>query len=243
MLESRSRLEFQTAFATIEAIDAARDQKEVLGLLAGSLIRYGLTAFVVSGLPDPTEAAQPNIILNGWPPEWYERYVQEGFYQDDPCARHCLTTPHPFAWTDIPKQRLKSARARRIVNEAAEFRLTDGFCVPIHSSRGTGGISAAGSEIDLSPSARHTIHLVSVYAYAAAERRGSASEKHVRCLSDRERQVLTCFAMGNTIEDVSEELALSGHTVIQYLRNVRLKLATRNTAHSVAEAIRRREIF
>jgi LuxR family transcriptional regulator, quorum-sensing system regulator BjaR1 len=227
----------------IEAIDSASGPKQIVGFTAGSLLRYGITAFVDAYLPNPDLSPSPEILLNGWPPEWYERYVGEHFYKDDPIVRHCLASTVPFAWSEIPAERFRSARARETRMAAAEFRLTDGFCVPIHGPQGGAGVLTAGHHLDLSAASRRAIHIIAIYAHTAAERGRFYPGQTPRALSDRERDVLSLVAHGRTIQDVSEDLTLSEHTVVQHLRNIRRKLKTRNTVHSVAEALRRREIM
>ena len=49
-------------------------------------------------------------------------------------------------------------------------------------------------------------------------------------------------ACGKTAKDVGQILGISEFNVQAHLRSVREKLGTRNNAHSVVEALRRREI-
>lgn len=61
-------------------------------------------------------------------------------------------------------------------------------------------------------------------------------------LTGREREVLTVLATGATVEDISNELALSRHTVKTHLRNAVRRLGARHRAHAIAIALREGEI-
>jgi len=61
-------------------------------------------------------------------------------------------------------------------------------------------------------------------------------------LTHRERDVLRWLAEGKTVDVTGLLLGISPHTVGEHIKNIRRKLNTLNTAHSVAEAIRRGEL-
>ena len=61
-------------------------------------------------------------------------------------------------------------------------------------------------------------------------------------LTPRERDVLRWLAEGKTVEITALLLGISPHTVGEHLKNIRRKLNTLNSAHSLAEAIRRGEL-
>ena len=60
-----------------------------------------------------------------------------------------------------------------------------------------------------------------------------------RPLSDREREVVTAVALGESIDEIAERLGLSPETVRTHLRNLRQKLGARNRPHAVALALKR----
>lgn len=61
-------------------------------------------------------------------------------------------------------------------------------------------------------------------------------------LSPREREVLTCLAIGATGWQIATELTISPETVRTHLRNVLTKLGARTRPHAVALALQRGEI-
>jgi DNA-binding CsgD family transcriptional regulator len=63
-----------------------------------------------------------------------------------------------------------------------------------------------------------------------------------RALTDRERQVLTLVALGNTGLEIAAELYLSPATVQSHVNNALLKLNARNRSHGIAIAMSAGEI-
>lgn len=72
--------------------------------------------------------------------------------------------------------------------------------------------------------------------------RRTASPDAERRLSDREREVLTLVAEGNTNEEIADRLALSAETVRTHIRNAMRKLGAHSRAHAIVIALRNEEI-
>jgi len=59
-----------------------------------------------------------------------------------------------------------------------------------------------------------------------------------QCLSDREREVLSLIALGDSYQEVAAKLHLSAETVRNYTRSAREKLGARSRAHAITLALR-----
>ncbi|GLS36874.1 LuxR family transcriptional regulator [Mesorhizobium tianshanense] len=184
-----------------------------------------------------------HILVNGWPGEWYEHYMAAGYYRHDPCATLCRGAIEPFLWRDV-YHGLTNSNARRVMDEAKEFGLRDGICIPIQDAFGDPAcVTVAGSEIDLAPAARCTIHALARHAYSAAERLiGNSRRQPRQKLSEREREILQWVAGGKTAWEVSRILGISENTVTTHQRNIKQKLNAANVVHAIVEAHRRHEI-
>jgi len=88
---------------------------------------------------------------------------------------------------------------------------------------------------------RNMVRLLSFYVCEAIER-GDKKRLQVAQLTVRERDVLTWVAVGATGPEIAVTLGISEYTVADHLKNARLKLGTRNNAHSVAVALRTGQI-
>ncbi|AZO41410.1 LuxR family transcriptional regulator [Mesorhizobium sp. M7D.F.Ca.US.005.01.1.1] len=230
-------------FEATALMDSAMSIKEIIRQLRARIQNYGYVACLITNLPNPsTGALDEHILVNGWPADWYNHYMTAKHYRHDPCAALCRTAMAPFLWSDVSRGRT-DANARRVMDEAAEFGLRQGICIPIQCPSGeNAAVTLAGSELDLTPSARCTVHALARHAYSAAHRLVGGLRKHKQRLSKRECEILQWVAAGKTAWEVSRILCISACTVNTHLRNVRQKLDTANIVQAIVEAVRRHEI-
>lgn len=237
--------EVDDAFQAISDFEDLGSAESIVARLAGYLCRYGFSSFLVTGLPAQCERLEPHILLNNWPAGWYRRYTEANLYRFDPCVRHCFETIEPFIWSELPPSLVAEPAARRVMDEAAEFGLRHGLCVPLHDVYGFQSVvTMAGDEVDLPAGRRRMVHLTSLYAYGAADRisRSRSPERSRELLTERECEVLRWTAAGKGAWDIGQILGISELTVKDHLKNVRRKLGTVNTVQAVVEALRRRQI-
>lgn len=231
------------AFDLMDEIDRLEDENAIRGRLAVLLSACGFEHFVVARLPQPRENIGPAMLLKHWPLAWQRRYDRYGYYQYDPASRHCFETIEPFLWSDLHTDPHVDPMGHRVMQEAAEHGLKEGLCIPINDAKGFQAVvSMAGETIELPPKAKRAIHLLSIYAYSAAERLSNGSRPAVIRLSARERDVLSYMANGMTAAQVGTALTISESTVMTHLRKAKEKLGTRTLTHTVVEAMRQSQI-
>lgn len=232
-------LRVDEVFTLIDEFHRVSDPLEITRSVAKVGSRFGLTAFVLAGLPDEAQQLSESILLDAWPRAWLARYLEAGHLSHDPCARHCWTSSEPFTWTEISPKLLAEPRAMQVLNEAGEHGFTGGLCIPLHTLDGLRGLSFAGDRIELPPGSRRMLTILAVYACAAAERasRGKDEQRPVARLTLREREVLRWIAVGKTVDEIGDILNVSAHTVTEHLRKVRVKLDAANTTHALVKAL------
>jgi LuxR family quorum sensing-dependent transcriptional regulator len=231
-------------FDAVQRIDQAAGPEVILAELCACLPRYGFTAGLMTKLPVPHDKRWfEQIMVNHWPSDWYERYNAQGHYRHDPCAERSRRTVDPFFWSDLASQP-SAMRSTLVMQEAAEFGLRQGLCVPIHSPFALPSVvTVCGEFIRLPPATIHVIQTLAVHAFRAIERMVSQKlELGAPILSEREREILQWTGAGKTAWEISCILGISLHTVNTHLKNVRQKLGAANMVHSVVEALRRHEI-
>lgn len=186
-------------------IDAANAPAEVLEELLATLRPFGFRHLLITGLPLPQLGSwQREILCDGWPMEWLEHYLASGHFSEDPCASRCRAVGQPFVWSDLSTTGM-SAGQLRVMGEAAEFGLCNGFCVPIHEPRRVPAVvTAAGERIELLPEDGPILETLCVHAFRALRRMHDGGAQPVEVnLTDREREVLTWIAAGKAAEDVA----------------------------------------
>lgn len=231
-------------FAAASQIDSATNVREIVERLRTHIAGYGYEACLITELPhQDTGSLNEHILLNGWPVAWYRHYLAAGHYRHDPCAALCRTAVGPFVWSDV-RRRLIDLNACQVMDEAEEFGLRDGICVPIEVPFGDpAAVTIAGRQIDLAPEVRCSVHALARHAYSAALRLASPIHRTSgRRLSGRERELLRWVAAGKTAWEASQILGISESTVNTHLRNIRQKLDAANIVHAIVQALRRREI-
>lgn len=224
----------------IETLQQQRSAETIRATLSRALAARGFDSFIISGIPDRGQDVRPFVLLSGWPAEWFERYASLGYVQFDPVARHCLATAEPFEWGLAPYDRESDLPARRVVEEAAAFGMTDGLCVPIHMETGLhGGVSFVGDTAGMTRQVRLELHMLALYAHARLRGlREEAARPPRRAITAREAEVLKWAAAGKTACEIATITGLSERTVNQHCLNAQVKLGTRNRTQTVVEAIR-----
>ena len=150
----------------IEDIQQQTSSNAIMDIMNRAIANYGFERFIVSGLPDPGMDVRPFVLLSGWQDEWYERYTGLGYVHLDPVARHCFSTTLPFDWSEAPYDRENDIAARRVMEEAREFGMDEGFCVPVHMEGGMQGVvSLVGNPDHLDEKQRFELHLLSLYVH------------------------------------------------------------------------------
>lgn len=207
--------------------------------LQGHLALHGFTDLLITGLPVPQDRHWHREILGaGWREEWYRRYIDQGHFQHDPCVARCRNGAFPFLWSDLQPE-LMSPRARLVMDEAREFAMRDGLCVPIHIPyRGPAVVTAAADRIDLAPGIRPLVESLCLKAFQSICRiEGLLLNEAGPMLGPREAEVLQWSAAGKSAEEIGIILALSTYTVQSHLRHIREKLGANNVSRAVSKAM------
>jgi LuxR family quorum sensing-dependent transcriptional regulator len=234
----------RVAFDLIDEFDRLRTADEVMARLSKVLSKFGYTAFLITGVPEPPQRVEPYFLLNGWPESWAKLYGERNYYLDDPVAAWCRRSINPFEWSEAPYDAERCPRAAEVMNVATDFGMKQGFLVPVVRGNGFHAcVTMAGSCPDFEPRAKRAIHLVSLYAHAKVVAFLGLSEASRRAaLTDREREVLAWTAVGKSSWDISIILGISERTVNWFIANAARKLDAVNRTQAVVNAIRAGEI-
>jgi len=231
-------------FGIISELDATRSPERVIEIFRVVLEIYGLHNFLITGLPVPHDGAWHRAILcDGWPHEWFVRYQSESHFLHDPCAARSRVAAEPFLWHQLPADGL-TARGRLVMDEAAEFGMKDGLCVPIHIPlTGPAVVTAASERIEIPPDALPLIETLCVHTFRKLSNFESKGDNEGTApLTPRERELLQWSAHGKSTDDIACILGVTTNTVESHQRNIRNKLDAINVAHAIVKALRRQEI-
>jgi LuxR family quorum sensing-dependent transcriptional regulator len=228
------------AIATIRALD---DPQAVQEHFARAVSGYGIEFFACTQLPRPGESLSSLVLGGIWPSEWTLRYISHDYILRDPVVAEVFRTLYPFDWTELGTRPSLATPARRIMAEAAEFGLRQGFTVPLHGMEGeTAVVSMAGRTCALDdPRAGAELHLLSIYTHARLRELHcppAPIDQAIRPrLSPREQECLHWVAEGKSDWEIGEILSLSEHTVHSYIESAKRKFDVTTRIQAVVRAL------
>ena len=234
----------RAAFDFVDDIARLSDQRLLMDRFDRELNGYGFHAWLISSLPNPGERAGSLAMLNGWPQGWTDLYTRLNLIQNDPMVAHCLRSTAPFEWRDAPYDPLSNLKAKEVMDRATDFRMKEGFCVPIHTSDGYQAVvTMAGERLELAGKVRRALNLMALYAYGKAiELCAPTRFPAPRLLTKREREVLQWTAVGKTSWEISQILGVAESTITAHIKAAAAKFAAPNRVATVVAALRRGEI-
>ena len=213
--------------------------------LADVVIRYvepfGATNLLAGTMPQAGATKRQqigHILINAWPNDWSARYFSMNYLFKDPTIQLVRHGVEQFCWNGEEVAQYRSGS--KIMGEAADFGLKEGFTVSLPSLEGDHvGFSIAGERLDLSPESKKNLALVASFAiYRALQIRRTLQRVGIPKLTKRETEVLQLAAAGWQERLIAERLGISDHAVDKYMRSCRDKLGSRNTNQAIASALR-----
>src|SRR3712207_6708488 len=230
-------------FEFVEVCETLTSVEAVMRAIRPIVADLGFSSFILTGLPLLNRPLEPLVLLASWPSGWIERYSSQNYFEVDPVGQNVLATSSPFLWGDAPYRKDRTLSGR-MMGEAAEFGLRDGFCVPIYSATGwqSAFSFAHDRKVDAGPKELAAAHLLALTADGRL-RVLHSEEPHARKrLTPRERDVLAWAAAGKSAWETSALLGISEATVITHLDHIRRKLNAANTTHAVVVALQTGEL-
>lgn len=231
------------ALAFVERIEKADSNRALLDEMQLALGRFGFENFVIASLPRSGHAMRDAILIHRVPDRWFDIYTRNGYADHDPVVKHCRATVKPFAWAEVPVDSGADAKGQEVMQRAREYRMEQGFCLPVHGLNGFDGcISFSGREVDVSPRTRPAIHLMALYAFERGRQISRAASSAEAPLSPREREVLAHSALGLSAPAIARRLGITERTVTAHVANACQKLGAANKTQAVARAVQLRYI-
>ncbi|HTP77879.1 MAG TPA: LuxR family transcriptional regulator [Rhizomicrobium sp.] len=232
------------AFDFIEQLDGQTDIASLIQSFQALIAKFGLDCFLVG---DPTQPKVPRagrLWASTWPADWLSHWIERNYIAVDPVINQLLMRNEPVRWHDA--RQAADDLGRRILDEAGQFRLTDGFTVPVYTREGIiVGITMGGERLELGRQDETCLHLAAIYFHAKLERlrQRALPLSGAQKLTPRERECLSWVASGKTDWEISQILNISEQTAHEYVQNALIKLNATTRAQAVATAIFTKQMF
>ena len=100
------------------------------------LSQFGVEHMVAATIPTPDQNRRSqlgHLLLNRWPEEWATRYAARRYVAHDATIRRVMSSPEPFLWNELVPFVKDDPLARRVMDEATEFDLNEGFTLSLQT--------------------------------------------------------------------------------------------------------------
>lgn len=226
-----------TAFEYIDSLESLSDPAAIQEAFAAALGRLGITNFALLQVsPDPG-AMSRNIIDERMPQGWKQRYFEQGYAAHDPCVSEVMTNLEPFLWSEAFARSQRDRIQRRIFDEAADFNLNEGMCIPIYGPRRYVAFATlAGMQIDVAPGSRAALHVMALYTHNKLLNLASSPRPNQPNLTRREAECLRWVAQGKSDWEIGEILSISERTAHWYIECAKRKLGVATRVQAAMRA-------
>jgi LuxR family quorum sensing-dependent transcriptional regulator len=234
----------QAAFDFIEELDRKPDVTSVLDAFQTLVTKYGFVGYCIGDASHPKHLRNDRLWGSTWPEEWLLRFTAQKYQMVDPLIRQMNSGPTHFRWRDVRASADRAAA--RVLDEASEFHMRDGFALPIYGAEGAMvGITIGTEHYELDKRDEATLHLAAIYFHAKLARMRTQDARPARNsrLTPRERECLSWVASGKTDWEISQILNISEQTTHEYVQNAISKLNATTRAQAVAVAMMTRQIL
>jgi len=198
--------------------------------------------FVYALTIDAPSLKQQHYLLNGFPEEWYARYLAGGYFKVDPVVRYARTTSLPAIWTD---EMFHDGKSAEFWEEARAFGLSYGLTFAVHEQPGVTGIFSLARDrpLDLPPLDMAALigraQMFASMLHHAVSRIDLPKLLPVQnvTLTPRERECLRWSADGKTAWEIGRILNIAERTVVFHVNNVIQKMGAANKTQAIVRAV------
>jgi LuxR family transcriptional regulator, quorum-sensing system regulator BjaR1 len=222
------------------SVEALRD-----ALLEG-LLPYGFMGFTFAAIRKVKSVYLHSEIIATWPRGLQTRFQQHALFNADPVIVRSRTAPEAFAW-DLSLYVQDNPVHAQILALRMSVGIAGGICVPVSEAfQGRSVLYLSGRGFDTSAKTILALQLlaehfaVRTYSLGGHEERGGKQTSHQLDsgeLSPREREVVAWLAFGKSSREVATIMAISEHTVNDYITSCVTKLHASNRTEAVLRAL------
>jgi DNA-binding CsgD family transcriptional regulator len=181
-------------------------------------------------------------VINGYPQEWFERYVSRGYFKVDPLVNYAESSTLPASWED---PRFHNGESAEFWAEARSVGLHAGLSFAVHEQPGVTGIFSLARDkaldmrgVELAALIGRAQLFASLLHHAVARidlpRLLPSGSVH---LTPRERECLKWAADGKTAWEIGQILKITERTAVFHVNNIVQKLGASNKTQAIVRAV------
>lgn len=225
----------------IDSISRALTLEQLHSICNDLCKHFGFDYFIY-GVQLPTLFAKPRVlVIDGYPTEWRERYVTQGYISIDPTVSHCIKSSVPLPWDELGHVTKVNKTVHAFMGESRDFGLRSGVSFPLQKAHGECAMfSLVSGEVNVQKRIAEAIpcaHLIFLHIHEAVRRIEKTARFGNPSLSEREMECLNWAAVGKTSWETSMILGIAERTVVFHLQNAVEKLGVSNKLQAVARGV------
>jgi DNA-binding CsgD family transcriptional regulator len=225
-----------------DAMERATSSEELLVEVGKFAKSMGFDHFgYVLMINTPTYKPQ-QYILNGYPVEWSQRYISQGYFKVDPLIRHIESTTLPAIWHH---DMFNDGKAEQFWEEARSYSVNAGLTFSVHDQPGVTGVFALARDRIVDVEGQDLAALIGRaqlfasmlhHAVCRIDLAKLLPETNVS-LTGRERESLKWAAEGKTAWEIGQILGIAERTAVFHLNNAIRKMGAANKAQAIVRAV------
>lgn len=226
------------------AIESSDDTGDAIAVAADVLARIGLDQFFTGTMRaggDGSTAIITHHHVTHAPLGWMLHYRDRNYVSIDPLVRTTGMWHLPFFWSDLRgSKEMNAPKVGRMFNEGREFRISDGFVMPVHRADGSvHALSAMAEKIEVAdPKVRSTAKSVSIALLHRLDELGLPASGTPLCLADQERDLLLYVLEGRSRSDIASRLQSSEESHDRSLAQACARFGTKEPLEAALRARR-----
>jgi DNA-binding CsgD family transcriptional regulator len=181
-------------------------------------------------------------VINGYPRQWFERYVERNYFKVDPLVRHAEKSTLPAIWED---RAFHQSATAEFWDEARAIGLLAGVSFAVHEQPGVTGIFSLARDQSLDLRGVELAILIgraqlfaSLLHHAVARiELPKLLPAQTMSLTCRERECLKWTADGKTAWEIGQILNISERTTVFHINNAIRKLDASNKTQAIVRAV------
>jgi DNA-binding CsgD family transcriptional regulator len=206
----------------------------------------GFEHWIYGALVPTTPTRFEQFVLNGYPQDWRQHYLDQGYTFVDPTVKYARAHVVPTLWDSLGESKTLNvndvAIGRRLFGEARDFGLAKGLSVPLHGLGCSFAMMSYAARDPRHPIVESTVQaeamLLAGYVHQSASALLFGSRlRETKALSIRERECLKWAAEGKSGWDIGQLLNITERTVVFHLHNACQKLSVATRQQAVAKAM------
>lgn len=191
---------------------------------------YMIENFSIISISSYNKYQEEFYMFGCYPNRWITQYKEKQYYLIDPVLQTVEKTKTPFSWHVEEFNNISPEQSKFLMN-ASNQGVGLGTTIPLLSVNNTKEYLTILNEKNLHCEAYYSLsYLASFYLHFM---RKAEFIEGVATLTQKELSITSMKSKGYSVKQVSYELGVTEATVIFHLKNIRLKMNTKNTEQSL----------